>query len=61
MTRLNMKLSQALNFARMGAVAARTYPEKLEVVIALLDDLISQVEVLEVPGGLLGPKEEVGC
>ena len=51
--RVDMKLSTALNFVRMGIVQG-----KPDTALGILDDLIKQVEECEKPGGLLGPKEE---
>lgn len=51
--RIDMKLSTALGFVRMGIVQ-----DKSETALSLLDDLIKQVVECEKPGGPLGPKEE---
>lgn len=61
MAKIDMKLSQALGYVRLGLISAREYPEKLEVALGLLDEIIPQVLAIEVPGGILGDKVEEGA
>jgi hypothetical protein len=51
--RVEMKLSEALRFVRLGIVQ-----NKSDIALEILDDVIGQVVEVEKPGGPLGPKEE---